>query len=317
VAQPSWTDVTEDGSTDHHYARGTRFPLVGAGYPIFQGMLSVYVASVFDQRFRGQRSVSVDLQGTSVLALDAFSQDGSVSTLNVGFARQISGNAAVGLTIGRYAGTVSRTLTRTFQDSTLASEAQPYQSAGSWAYSGYLVTGGVDVDLTTAVSLAASATWSTDLQANARSGTEGSDHSYRIPLQLRVGATAVLAPGLLVSASGERANWSAIRDDLGADASARSVVLGLGVGVELSQLRLLGKRAPLRLGYRSADLPFGAPSGFAKEQTFSGGVALTLNETNGVVLASTDLAVERGRRTGLSFAEDFWRATASLKLSAF
>ncbi len=127
---------------------------MGAGYPVFEGMLSVYVASVFDQRFRGERSVTVDLQGTSVPAIDVFSQDGSVSTLNVDYARQISGNAAVGLTMGRYAGTVARTLTRTFGDSTLASEAQPYQSAGSWAYSGYLVTGGVDVDLTRAVSVA-------------------------------------------------------------------------------------------------------------------------------------------------------------------
>ncbi len=127
----------------------------------------------------------------------------------------------------------------------------------------------------------------------------------------------MLAPGLLVSASGERADWSGIRDDLGAAGSARSVVLGFGVGIELSQMRLLGKSAPLRLGYRSADLPFGAAGAFAKERTFSGGVALTLNETNGVVLASTDLAIEKGRRTGLSFAEDFWRATVSLKLSGF
>jgi hypothetical protein len=315
--QPSWIDLTQSGSTDHHYARGSRFPLVAVAYPLAQGMVMAEVASVFDQRYRGERSVEIDLAGTPVPATDVFDQEGSIATLSVGYARRVGLRSALGLTFGRYAGVVDRTLTRSFADSTIAAETQPYNSSGSWAYSGYVVTGGVDTDITQQLSVAASATWSTELHANARSGTEGANHSYAVPLQLRVGATAVLTPGLLVSASGERADWSGIRGDLGADSNARSVVLSYGLGVELSQLKLLGKRAPFRLGYRKADLPFAAGTDWATERAFSGGVGLTLNETNGAVLASSDIAVERGRRSGGSFTEDFWRATVSLRISGF
>jgi hypothetical protein len=36
-----------------------------------------------------------------------------------------------------------------------------------------------------------------------------------------------------------------------------------------------------------------------------------------VVLATTDIGVERGRRTGGSITEEFWRGTVSVRLSAF
>jgi hypothetical protein len=317
AAQPSWTDLTQDGSSDHHYSRGNRFPLMGMAYPVARGMLTVQFTSVFDQRFQGRRSLSVDIQGSSVPTNDLFVQKGSISLLNVGYARVIDARTSVGLTFGRYSGSVDRSLTRTFGDSITVVQAQPYQSTGLWSYSGYAVTGGVSSDITGSLHVAASATWSTDLHANASSDSEGSDQAYSVPLQLRVGATAMVAPGLAVSASGARANWSGIRGDLGSTSSARSVVLAWGMGVELSQMRLLGRRAPLRLGFRHSDLPFSMGAEPASERSFSGGFALTLNETNGISLASTDLAIERGRRTDGTFTENFWRATLSLKLSGF
>jgi hypothetical protein len=261
--------------------------------------------------------VTVDIGGAAVPASDIFNQNGSVATLNVGYARMLDEKTSVGLTVGRYTGTVDRALTRTFGDSTTTIQVQTYQSEGVWSYSGYVVTGGVSSDITGSLRVAASATWSTDLHADAENGTGGSNRTYSVPLQLRLGATAMLAPGLALSASGARADWSAVRDDLGATSSARSVVLAYGVGVELSQMRLLGRRAPLRLGFKRADLPFSMVGTTAIEQSFAGGLALTLSESNGATLASTDLAIEKGHRSGGSFTENFWRATVSLKLAGF
>jgi hypothetical protein len=57
--------------------------------------------------------------------------------------------------------------------------------------------------------------------------------------------------------------------------------------------------------------------GDANEQVFTGGLGFALNETNEIVLASLDLGVERGRRLGGTYREDFWRATLSLRLLGF
>jgi hypothetical protein len=87
------------------------------------------------------------------------------------------------------------------------------------------------------------------------------------------------------------------------------------VGLELAQARVLGREAPLRLGFRHSDLPFAAPSESASERAFSGGFGLDLNQTGDFVLAALDLAVERGRRSAGSLTENFWRGTLSLRLA--
>ena len=81
--------------------------------------------------------------------------------------------------------------------------------------------------------------------------------------------------------------------------------------------RLLGRVAPVRVGFRRTGLPFSIGGADASERVFSGGLALLLNEAEGIVLATTDFAIERGRRSAGSFSEDFWRGTVSLRLSGF
>jgi len=192
----------------------------------------------------------------------------------------------------------------------------PFESTGSWSYSGQLVTGGVATDLAQVIRVAASVTWSAALEAEASEGSDGADRSFHLPLQMRVGASAVLAPGFVLSASAVRADWSVIADDLSGSSAAASTT-GFGVGIELSQVRVLGKEAPFRFGFRSAGLPFSLGTKRATERIFSGGLALTLNETDSFVLASADLAIERGRRADGTITENFWRGTASLRVSGF
>jgi hypothetical protein len=315
VAQPSWVDLTEGSGGEHRYFQGTRFPLLGVAYPAFGGTLTVHIASVFDQSFEGERSVDIVLGGTTVPATDRFSQEGSLSTLAAGFARMLGARTAVGLSLGRYSGRIDRSLIRDYGDVTGLGPIEPYLSSGSWRYSGESITGGISTELLGSVRVAASATWSTKLDASATGATEGGGRAYSVPLQLRFGASSVLTPGLTLSASAVRADWSVTGDEVGNGSVVRTV-LGVGVGVELSQARLFGREAPLRLGFRRNGLPFSL-RGDGTEQVLSGGLALILNQANGVVLATTDLAIERGRRTGGTITEDFWRGTVSLHLSAF
>ena len=314
AVQPSWVELSEDGTGDRTYFTGTRFPLLALAYPVPGGIMTLHASSFFDQRYRGERTVDVVLGGATVPVTDVFVQEGSISSLGLGYARMVGASTSVGVSIGRYSGTVFRQLRRDYGAATGAVE--PYQSNGSWRYSGESITGGVATDLIGAVRLAASATWSTDLTADATGLTESGDRSFRIPLQLRVGASSVLTPGLSLSASAMRADWSGTGDDVGSSIRAGAVT-GVGVGVEISRVRLFGREAPLRLGYRRTGLPFTLGTEPATERVFSGGLALILNQSNGVVLATADAGLERGRRAGDVFAEEFWRATVSLKLSAF
>jgi len=311
VAQPSWADASSGGETN--YFQGTRFPLMAAGYPVLGGVASVYFTSHLDQDYSGTRERALDLGGQTVVVNDSFKQDGAVSSINAGFARMVTPETSVGVTVGRYTGTVGRTLVRTLQSSD-SSAVQPYVSDGSWTYSGYLVTGGVATRVLDFVNVSASATWSTSLDAEASSTTPGDDGSFDLPLQLRLGASAPLARGLTLSASAARADWSGVGDALTGNGEA-GVALALGAGLELTQARLFGRQAPLRVGFRHADLPFSPAGESASERILSGGLGLVLNQAGEVVLAGVDLGIERGRRTAGSLVENFWRGTVSLRLA--
>ena len=120
----------------------------------------------------------------------------------------------------------------------------------------------------------------------------------------------------MMSASAARADWSGISADLSAGAQAGSAT-SLGVGLELTRVSLFGRPSPLRIGFRRTGLPYSLEAEDAHEQSVAGGLSFALNETNEVVLAAVDFALEKGSRTGGTYREDFWRATVSLRVSGF
>ena len=315
VGQPSWVEY-QRGADDSGSFQGNRFPLLGVGYPLFSGMFTASVGSLLDQRIDGQRDVTIELLDGASDATDSFEQDGAVSHVTFGYSRRLSARLGVGVTVGRYAGSVTRRLTRDFGDATGTGNLDAYEVDGLWSYSGLSVTGGFAADVGSFARVAGSATWSGSLNATASEGTEGSDGAFDLPLQYRLGTSVVLATGLLVTASVIRADWADLADDLATSSTVGSMN-GFGVGLELSRARPLGLAAPLRFGYRKSNLPFSFGSSSATETAFAGGFGIILNERNGVSLAGADFAVERGERSDSSLTERFWRATLSLRVSGF
>ena len=295
--------------------QGNRFPLVGIGYPLMRGMVTVTFSSFLDQRFESEREISYSLQDVSGVAKDIFEQDGAVSQVTFGYSRQLLEATGVGFSVGRYAGSLTRRLSRDFGEVTDATSIVPYQTGGFWSYSGASVTGGFATDIGAIARVSGSATWSGSLKASASEDSQGADKDFAIPLQYRIGASAVLSPGLRVSASMVRADWSDIAADL-TDAAAVGGTGGFGVGLELSRASLLGA-GPLRFGYRQSDLPFAFGATPGTESVWSTGLGLTLNETSGIVLAGADIALERGTRSDSSLTEKFWRMTVSLKVMGY
>ncbi|MDG2283107.1 MAG: hypothetical protein P8L45_08285 [Longimicrobiales bacterium] len=313
AASPSWVDYSASGDRSGSF-QGNRFPLVGIGYPFFGGMASVQFGSFLDQSYEVTDVSDVDLGDGPVRTSDAFSQDGSISNVNLGFARAINGHFAAGLTVGRYAGSLDRTLVRTYGDEDDEGNVDQYIESGVWSWAGWSFTAGGSASFD-GLEVAASVQMPSMLSGNASGETRGSDRSFSLPIQYRLGATANLGPSVLLHSSVVLADWSKTEDEL-SDAYVTSGS-GFGVGLELSRARLLGKDAPLRFGFRRVGLPFAFEDESVSERTLSSGFGLVLNETAGMVLARIDMSIERGRRSSANLTENFWRATLSLLTSGF
>ncbi len=312
VAQPSWTDYSSPAGAVGT-VQGTRFPLLGIAYPLLGGMASVQIGSVLDQSYEAQTVGSVDLGDGPLVTTDDFVQDGSLSTLNLGFSRMFGSWLSGGVTIGRYAGSVDRTLTRSYGDEE-TTDIDAYVEAGTWSYSAFAFTAGVAADVSSRARVAVSVHVPGDLEAEASEETRGEDRTYALPMQLRVGTSVTLGPALVVTGSAQFADWGPTGDDLDGGDYAQSQN-GFGLGIELSRARFFGKSAPLRLGFRQMGLPFSFREEGAKERVFSGGLGLELSSQGDVVLAGVDVAIERGLRFGGGVREEFWRATISLLAS--
>lgn len=317
TAQPSWVDFTRSDGSENGSFQGERFPVAGFAYPGPRNtVVTLTFGSHLDQRYRATREVDIELASGTGDATDTFDQDGGVSVVNLGIARRLASSVSAGLTVGRYTGAVTRRFERALGDVNVVGTAGAYRSVGRWSYSGTQATGGVSVDVGTVARVAGSATWSGELRAEAKEGTTATSRSFSLPMHVRLGASALLAPGLLVTAGAERADWSETADDLSGGVTG-STSLTYGVGVEFARARLLGREAPLRLGYRRGELPFDSGAGAPTESVFAGGVGLALNPTGSFVLGGVDLSVERGERRDSSLTESFWRGTVTLRVTGF
>jgi hypothetical protein len=315
TAQPSWVDFGRSDTGESGRFRGTRFPSLGIAYPAWSlGMVTLTFESYLDQRFEAERPVTLQLLDEEAPATDEFVSRGGVSQVRLGFARTVGQSARVGVAVGRYTGTSTRRLVRSVNDTLAFESFESFQDGGRWSYSGASLTAGASVTVGEFAEVAGSATWSSGLEATASEDTRGSDRTWDVPLELRIGASAVLAPGLSLAAGITRADWSGVDDDL-ADGASLGSTYALGVGVELTRATFLGRSAPLRFGYSRRDLPFTLADATPRETAWTGGLGLALDQVGELVRAAVDLAVERGTREDGPVAEDFWRASLTLRLS--
>ncbi len=317
TAQAAWTSAEEAGSgTD---ASGTRFPVMGASYPVRGlGNVSIGFGSVLDQRWRLERQQTLVLAGTGTQArvTDEFVSDGGVSAIRLGVARRITPNVALGVQVGTHLGDLTRRFTRTFDSLEVETSVPPYEIGGFWRYSGLTATFGASVDLGSVGRLAASYTWSEDLEAEASADTDGGSGTFAMPAEFRVGGSASLSSRLGVSAGAHWADWSKTRTVQGG-VSGRST-LTVGGGAEWTGVSVLGKPSALRVGYRRAPLPFPVEAGDDPvESALTAGLGMQLLQAGGTTLASVEFALDRGTRQSGTLEERFWRLSTSVRISGF
>jgi hypothetical protein len=313
TGQPSWGDYVlndEEGSF-----RGTRFPVVGFSMPVgLRSVINLTLASRFDQRWRVSGAGLTDLRGEVVRTEDTFQSDGGVSELRAGYARWMNPSLAVGATVGLYRGKVNRTFVRQFDTTSVEDAISPFVSGGKWTYFGPTASVDVQWDPISALRVGARVAWSGTLEAEPTVDTEGRRRDIEVPLEVGVGVTAVLSPGLNLTLGFETANWSDLGDPA-YDAAASGRVSSFGAGLEWTIGSFWAGDFPIRLGYRRSELPFTIGPDGALETTWSAGFAVTLAETQGIPLAMLDLTGELGDRDSGPLKESFRRISLSFRIS--
>lgn len=307
--QPS-TSETEDGRE----AGGTRFPNLGASYPFGRHVLFIQMGSFLDQDWRAVEERTLRLSDRDVDAVDTFESSGGIGQARIGWATRVGESVAVGLSLGSFVGAVERSFSREMDPEQVGIDVDPFETAGRWRSSGLVAGAGVRWSPSELFTLGGSVEWTQDLTLDPVTPTEGPEREYPMPLTVRGGGTVSLAPDFSLALGASRADWSGVDARLGGNA-ARDVAWSYGAGVEWARTTILGRRAPVRLGYRAQDLPFHFQGEPADESVISGGLGLNLADAATTPIARMEVSLERGTRTAGSFEERFWRTTVSLRLA--
>ena len=300
----------------------TRFPLVSIIYPTRFATFTLGYSSVLEQ------SYAVIAEGREILGSDTIATEdvvrhvGGIGQLRLGASRYLGNRVAVGVAMGLYTGNLDRGLSRTYPDSTLG--LRDFQSHTRWNYSAPQASFGVRWDPLDDLRIGGSITWSGKLKAEPSDSSTALSYEYDMPLRFAVGASGRVARNLYAAVSGTWASWSAddYRTPGNIEATVAATQMEFGAGIEYTELRRGNRVFPLRLGARTAKLPFHhAGEEAPTEWAVTGGIGFRLVEDEFGPLAVADVGVERATREGLSSStapdglkESFWRFTVSLSL---
>lgn len=311
--QPSWGSF-EDGAGGGD-VQGVRFPVLAIGYPTSFAVVTASYGSFLDQRWAARRVTGFQIGGETLEATDRFESRGGISTFRIGLAREVGERAAVGISVGRHTGKVSRAFGRSFDSLAVGSDVASFADVAEWGYSGTVITLGARLDPNPVFRVGAALTWNGTLTAESRDElTPRGDAEFNLPVELRVGASARLTPALSLNVGVTMADWTDSDGGL-EEITTRGRTLAFSGGVESTGVTFAGRTLPLRLGFRRSELPYQANGVDAVEQAVTAGLGLRLAELDEVILAGLDVALERGSRSAGIIDESFWRMTLSLRVS--
>lgn len=297
---------------------GTRFPLLAASYPVgSQGVATLSYGGLLEQNWRAERTLRLAQEQDSIDVADSYESDGSVGAARIGFARVLPGGFSVAANLGFHTGTQVRSFSRTIGvvEEEEAQTSDRFRERGRWEMTGTTFGLGAMWDLRDFLRISGSLTWSGDLRATPVGQTEGGEARFDLPMEFRVGASAMLTPVVAATLGYGRSNWTPAES--GAGAAARGAVSSFGGGVEWSGMGLFGRGLPVRVGYRKAGLPFSIDASTPTESGYAAGFGWNLLETEDLIIAAFDFSYERGTRATDSISESFSRYTFSFRASSF
>ncbi len=316
-----WIGTTDfQGENDNISA--TRFPLVSIVYPTRLATFTLGYSSVLEQSYAVIAEGEEVLGGNTVVTQDVVEHVGGIGQVRFGASRYVTSRLAVGVSVGIYTGNLDRGFSRTYPDTTLG--FRDFETHTRWNYSAPQASIGFKWDPINDLRVGGSVTWSGTLKAEPSDSGPSLSYQYDMPLHFAVGASGRVARNLFAAVSGTWVSWTSddYRTPGNIEATAAEQQMEIGAGLEYTELRTGNRVFPIRLGARTAKLPFHLVGEEAPtEWAVTGGIGLRLVEDEFGPLAVADIGVERGTREGLGTSaapdglkENYWRFTVSLSL---
>lgn len=303
-------DVSADTGVRTFEGSTARFPLLMGAFPAGERLvIGVGYGSFLDQNWRVEEADTLVLAGDSVPVTDLLSSEGGVARFRLAAAYRLGTDFGVGAGIDLYTGTVERVQGRLFPG-----EILPGCCRSSWSYRGLGYTLGGTWSPGEAMDVGVSVTGGGRLDANPTGGG-AVETSYSLPVTVRGGASGRIGANTLVAISGDWAGWSSLDDALAGQGGAQDAWSARG-GVEWDGLVVRDRTVPLRVGARTAALPFrwgtGPDIAFATERAFSAGAGILFADGATV----SDFALEFGSRGGADAGidESFVRFVLSVRV---
>ncbi len=310
LSMESSTESLEGGETSGR----TRFPGFSVGYPYRDLVYSVGYTGLLSQDWRGVEDTTLDFgEGGLVEARDRFQSTGSFGTFHAGVSGRLGSQVGIGANVGIYTGALERSFFRELNPEQVGLGVEPYVSQGRWRAKGLSSAASINWQVHPLVHLGAGVLWSGDLTLDPTVPTPGEALDIPLPLELRVGGVATLAPDLRLAGSVSRADWSDAAAALG-DENGPGIITQWGLGVSWEGSRFRQRRVPVALGYRSTDHPFSFLQQGVKETAITGGIGMHLASTEDVPLAHVHVGLERGSREAGPTSESFFRTVVTFRV---
>jgi long-subunit fatty acid transport protein len=283
-----------------------RFPMFGFAAPVGNRLvIGVDVSDYLNRNWDVQRTDTVMPRDTALPVTDRTRSLGGVTDLRFAAAYRVSSRIALGVGLHVLTGSVQTAVERDFPtDSTYHTFGQVTETD----YRGLGVSLGLFVTPIERVVVGASARFNGRLSEN----NPGGNASVRLPTELAGGLYVTPWDGVMVATTVIHDNWSVAASRLEAAGQPPSRdVWSVGVGAEITLLKLFGEVTPLRAGYRWRQLPFPVDTAvFLSEHAVSGGLSFTLAGGR----ASVDFAVEGGSRAAGALKESFTTVLVGLSI---
>jgi hypothetical protein len=291
--------------------RSARFPLLLGAFPASERIvLQAGFGGFLDQNWVVEQPETLVIGGDTVQVIDRATSAGGVGRFRLGAGYRITDRVGFALAGDLYTGRIERVQGRVFP--------APYNSApqrSQWRYRGVGYTGGVQwsrgADAGAGLAITVGGTLDaepTDTVAVAR--------AYSLPAAVRAGASGRVGQSTLVALSASWTGWSTLDDALADDGGAVDT-WSVGGGVEWDGLLVRDRPIPLRIGARTATLPFRWDA-LASETPSERAVSFGLGAILAGGAARTDFGFEFGNRgsDAAGLDESFWRFNFSVRVLA-
>jgi hypothetical protein len=281
-------------------ARDNRFPQFLVGGPIPKTPLSIGISysTYADRDFTLATAGTASPRGVPIGVIDTLSSTGGINDIRVALAWGISPTLQVGAAVHALTGSNRLASRRVWEDTTYLATRQTAEVD----YLGFGVSVGAVLRPVPGVMVAGTIRRDGSLDVRRDSLPTA---TIELPWTLAGAVRVAVGSRLDVSAQISTRDWSVANDGLvGEGAVGARNTIEYSAGLEFARNARRRDHLPLRVGIRSAQLPFLLAQGTQpKELGISVGTALRFANN----LAGVDLALERIRRTqGDNYRENAW-----------